>query len=105
MTESLINEWLTDCADFTSLELHTFANTLAQDNEIVRALYNLLEERSKYSEVFILRTLWILYFLKTLSQAWIQCLVFENGCSAINCICVLFDALKALENVVVSEYE
>lgn len=51
MTESLINEWLADCADFTSTELHTFAKTLAQDNEIVRALYNLLEERSKYSEV------------------------------------------------------
>ncbi|XP_043274324.1 hyccin [Venturia canescens] len=51
MTESLINEWLADCADFTSTELHTFAKTLAQDNEIVRALYNLLEERSKYNEL------------------------------------------------------
>lgn len=51
MTESLINEWLADCADVSSSELHTFATTLSQDNEIVRALYVLLEERSKYSQV------------------------------------------------------
>ncbi|XP_076375759.1 PI4KA lipid kinase complex subunit hyccin isoform X2 [Megalopta genalis] len=51
MTESLINEWLADCADVSSSELHTFASTLLQDNEIVRALYVLLEERSKYSQL------------------------------------------------------
>jgi len=51
MTESLINEWLADCKDVSPSELHTFANTLSQDNEIVRALYVLLEERTKYSEV------------------------------------------------------
>ena len=51
MTESLITEWLTDCADVSSTDLHTCATTLVQDNEIVRALYVLLEERSKYSEV------------------------------------------------------
>ncbi|RLU22519.1 hypothetical protein DMN91_004797 [Ooceraea biroi] len=50
MTESLINEWLADCKDVPPSELHTFANTLSQDNEIVRALYVLLEERTKYSE-------------------------------------------------------
>ncbi|XP_011148254.1 hyccin isoform X5 [Harpegnathos saltator] len=51
MTESLINEWLADCKDVSQSELHTFANTLSQDNEIVRALYVLLEERTKYSEL------------------------------------------------------
>ncbi|EZA59614.1 hyccin isoform X1 [Ooceraea biroi] len=51
MTESLINEWLADCKDVPPSELHTFANTLSQDNEIVRALYVLLEERTKYSEL------------------------------------------------------
>lgn len=51
MTESLINEWLADCADISTTELQTFAKTLSQDNEVVRALYMLLEERSKYSEV------------------------------------------------------
>ncbi|XP_076244785.1 PI4KA lipid kinase complex subunit hyccin [Calliopsis andreniformis] len=51
MTESLINEWLTDCADVSPSKLHTFATTLLQDNEIVRALYVLLEERSKYSQL------------------------------------------------------
>lgn len=51
MTESLISEWLVDCADVSPSELHTFATTLSQDNEIVRALYVLLEERSKYSQV------------------------------------------------------
>ncbi|KAM0734432.1 Hyccin [Formica fusca] len=51
MTESLINEWLADCKDVSPSELHTFANTLSQDNEIVRALYILLEERTKYSEL------------------------------------------------------
>ncbi|KOC63262.1 Hyccin [Habropoda laboriosa] len=51
MTESLINEWLADCADVSPSELHTFATTLSQDNEIVRALYVLLEERSKYSQL------------------------------------------------------
>ncbi|KAG7187755.1 hypothetical protein KM043_016800 [Ampulex compressa] len=51
MTESLISEWLEDCVDVSPLELHTFATTLSQDNEIVRALYVLLEERSKYSQL------------------------------------------------------
>ncbi|XP_017892512.1 hyccin isoform X1 [Ceratina calcarata] len=51
MTESLINEWLVDCADVSSSELHSFATTLSQDNEIVRALYVLLEERSKYNQL------------------------------------------------------
>ncbi|XP_032671421.1 hyccin isoform X2 [Odontomachus brunneus] len=51
MTESLINEWLADCKDVSQSELHTFASTLSQDNEIVRALYMLLEERTKYSEL------------------------------------------------------
>ncbi|XP_076286576.1 PI4KA lipid kinase complex subunit hyccin isoform X1 [Lasioglossum baleicum] len=51
MTESLINEWLADCADVSPSERHTFATTLLQDNEIVRALYVLLEERSKYSQL------------------------------------------------------
>ncbi|XP_046411711.1 hyccin isoform X3 [Neodiprion fabricii] len=51
MTESLINEWLADCADLSPTELHTFANTLSQDNEIVRALYAVLDERSKYSQL------------------------------------------------------
>lgn len=51
MTESLINEWLADCKDVSPSELHTYASTLSQDNEIVRALYALLEERTKYSEV------------------------------------------------------
>lgn len=51
MTESLINEWLADCADLSSTELHTFASTLSQDNEIVRALYAVLDERSKNSQL------------------------------------------------------
>ncbi|XP_020300216.1 hyccin isoform X1 [Pseudomyrmex gracilis] len=51
MTESLITEWLADCKDVPPSDLHTFASTLSQDNEIVRALYVLLEERTKYSEL------------------------------------------------------
>ncbi|XP_015115020.1 hyccin [Diachasma alloeum] len=51
MTESLINEWLIDCAEYSTSELKSFASTLAQDSEIVRALYVLLEERSKYNEL------------------------------------------------------
>ncbi|KAL6427891.1 hypothetical protein ACFW04_008372 [Cataglyphis niger] len=51
MTESLINEWLADCKDVSPSELHTFASTLSQDNEIVRALYVFLEERTKYNEL------------------------------------------------------
>ncbi|XP_077271853.1 PI4KA lipid kinase complex subunit hyccin isoform X1 [Temnothorax americanus] len=51
MTESLITEWLADCKDVAPSELHVFARTLSQDNEIVRALYVLLEERTKYSEL------------------------------------------------------
>ncbi|XP_044017778.1 hyccin-like isoform X2 [Aphidius gifuensis] len=51
MTESLVNEWLADCADHSPAELHTFANTLSQDHEIIRALFTLLEERSKNSEL------------------------------------------------------
>lgn len=51
MIEGIINEWLADCAELSSLELTTFANQLSQDDEIVQALYLLLEERTKYSQV------------------------------------------------------
>ncbi|XP_016837615.1 hyccin isoform X2 [Nasonia vitripennis] len=51
MIEGIINEWLADCAELSTLELATFANTLSQDDEIVQALYLLLEERSKYSQL------------------------------------------------------
>ncbi|XP_066590316.1 hyccin [Prorops nasuta] len=51
MTESLVNEWLVDCADISPSEIHTFATTLSQDNEIIRALYVLLEERNKYNQL------------------------------------------------------
>lgn len=54
MIEEIINEWLTDCAELSSLELTTFATNLAQDEEIVQALYLILEERSKYHEVYTL---------------------------------------------------
>lgn len=53
MIEGIINEWLADCAELSTLELTTFANTLSQDDEIVQALYLLLEERSKYSQVMV----------------------------------------------------
>ncbi|XP_015595659.1 hyccin isoform X1 [Cephus cinctus] len=51
MTESLVNEWLADCADLSATELRTLASSVTQDNEIIRALYVLLEERSKYSQL------------------------------------------------------
>ena len=51
MTESLVTEWLADWEDLQPTELRPFAETLSRDNEIVRALYALLEERGKYSEV------------------------------------------------------
>lgn len=54
MTESLVTEWLADCEDLQPTELRSFAETLSRDNEIVRALYVLLEERSKYNEVCFL---------------------------------------------------
>lgn len=54
MIEDIINEWLADCAELSSLELTTFATNLAQDEEIVQALYLLLEERTKYNEVITL---------------------------------------------------
>ena len=52
MIESLIKEWLSDCAELSPLELATYANNFTQDEEIVQALYLLFEERTKYTEVF-----------------------------------------------------
>lgn len=62
MMESLINEWLADYADVSRSELHTFATTLLQDNEIVTALYMLLEERGKYSQVICCWYILCIYF-------------------------------------------
>lgn len=51
MTETVVNEWLADCSDLSPDELHSFASTLSQDTEIVRAIYILLEERTKYCQL------------------------------------------------------
>ncbi|XP_051155963.1 hyccin [Leptopilina boulardi] len=51
MTESVVTEWLADCVDLSSAELHSFASTLSEDTEIVRAIYILLEERTKYCQL------------------------------------------------------
>jgi hypothetical protein len=55
MIESIINEWLADYAELSSTELTTFSSTLSQDDEIVQALYLLLEERSKYNQVLLFK--------------------------------------------------
>lgn len=53
MTETVVTEWLADCVDLSPAELHSFASTLSQDTEIVRAIYILFEERTKYCQVNI----------------------------------------------------
>lgn len=52
MTEHVVHEWLADYSALSPVEVHSFASSLEHDQEVVAALYTVLEERSKYQEVF-----------------------------------------------------
>nr|CAD7462886.1 unnamed protein product [Timema tahoe] len=51
MTESVVHEWLADYGSLSPVEVHSFASSLEHDQEVVAAIYNVLEERSKYQEL------------------------------------------------------
>nr|CAD7263797.1 unnamed protein product [Timema shepardi] len=51
MTESVVHEWLADYGSLSPVEVHSFASSLEHDQEVVAAIYNVLEERSKYQDV------------------------------------------------------
>lgn len=54
MNQQLVSEWLTDYGSLSPNEVHSFATELEHDQELVTALHNVLEERNKHIEVFIL---------------------------------------------------
>nr|CAD7431713.1 unnamed protein product [Timema monikensis] len=51
MTESVVHEWLADYGSLSPVEVHSFASSLEHDQEVVAAIYNVLEERSKYQDL------------------------------------------------------
>ncbi|KDR23157.1 hyccin isoform X2 [Zootermopsis nevadensis] len=51
MTEHVVHEWLADYSALSPVEVHSFASSLEHDQEVVAALYTVLEERSKYQEL------------------------------------------------------
>jgi hypothetical protein len=53
MTEHVVHEWLADYRALSPVEVHSFASSLEHDQEVVAALFTVLEERNKYQEVFI----------------------------------------------------
>lgn len=53
MSEPLINEWLSDWALLDSAELHSFAAEHDQNHEVEQTIYAVLEDRIRYSQVYI----------------------------------------------------
>lgn len=51
MTEQIIREWLADYAALSSAEVHTFASTVHLNEEVISAVYTVLEERHKFQSV------------------------------------------------------
>ncbi|KAJ8879875.1 hypothetical protein PR048_020492 [Dryococelus australis] len=51
MTESIVQDWLSDYGALSSVEVPSFASSLEHDQEVVAAIYNVLEERSKYPDL------------------------------------------------------
>ncbi|XP_063225017.1 hyccin [Bacillus rossius redtenbacheri] len=51
MTESIVQDWLVDYGALSPVEVHSFASSLEHDQEVVAAIYNVLEERSKYQDL------------------------------------------------------
>uniref|UniRef100_A0A1B6CSW0 Hyccin n=1 Tax=Clastoptera arizonana TaxID=38151 RepID=A0A1B6CSW0_9HEMI len=63
MTEHIINEWLADYAALSSAEVHTFASTVHHNEEVISAVYAVLEERHKFQKIIepVCRTLFDFY--------------------------------------------
>uniref|UniRef100_A0A069DV98 Putative beta-catenin-tcf/lef signaling pathway component drctnnb1a n=1 Tax=Panstrongylus megistus TaxID=65343 RepID=A0A069DV98_9HEMI len=51
MTEHIIQEWLADYAALSPDELHTFASTIHHNTEVINAVFAVLDDRQKYSEL------------------------------------------------------
>ena len=51
MTEHIIQDWLADYAALSPVEVHSFANNLKHNDEVITALYAVLEERNKFSNL------------------------------------------------------
>jgi hypothetical protein len=51
MTEHVVHEWLVDYSALSPVEVHSFASSLEHNQEVVAALYTVLEERNRYQEV------------------------------------------------------
>lgn len=51
MTEHTVHEWLVDYSALSPVEVHSFASSLEHNQEVVTALYTVLEERNKYQEL------------------------------------------------------
>jgi len=51
MTEHIVREWLSDYAALSPEEVHSFATSLEHNQELVSALYSVLENREYYQKV------------------------------------------------------
>ncbi|XP_067013349.2 hyccin [Anabrus simplex] len=51
MTETVVLEWLADYGALSPVEVHSFASSLEHNQELVTALYNVLEERNRYQDL------------------------------------------------------
>ncbi|KAK7862737.1 hypothetical protein R5R35_002509 [Gryllus longicercus] len=51
MTEHIVQEWLADYNALSPEEVHSFASSLHHNEELVNALYTVLEERNRFQEL------------------------------------------------------
>lgn len=52
MAETIVREWIADYKSIRSAELRSFANAISQNNELIQAVFTVLEEK-RYHEEFL----------------------------------------------------
>ncbi|GFU93310.1 hyccin [Trichonephila clavipes] len=52
MAETIVREWIADYKSLRSAEIHSFSCTISQNNELIQAVFTVLEEK-RYHEEFL----------------------------------------------------
>ncbi|KAH6939575.1 hypothetical protein HPB50_019548 [Hyalomma asiaticum] len=50
MADSIVRDFLLDCKSVTEAEVHTFANTIRDNNELIEAIILVLEEKEYHRD-------------------------------------------------------
>ncbi|KAL1140967.1 hypothetical protein AAG570_000893 [Ranatra chinensis] len=115
MTEHIIQEWLADYAALSPDEIHSFADTIHHNRDVINAVYAIIEDRQKYNSLIepVCTTLFGFYrskevelqrftllFLPTLIYVYLNAVAYgeRKSCRGVEALLVGLYNLEAVDD-------